>query len=155
MPLSVSPLLTAPQVTGHPHGLPDPQAGRGEPMRVKPIADARNPEARLKDGQAPTQFWRAVNGEPDPSTHTAPPSIMQITITRLLDAQAPRPEAPTEPDPETSEAVTEGAATSAPGRQAKPAPADPGAGQQPRADQPAEPPETDKPARRSVFSTLP
>ncbi|MGP6088283.1 hypothetical protein [Antarctobacter jejuensis] len=87
MQFLVPPLLSAPQVTGHPQGLP---RGRPDPLeqtRVKPISDARDPEARMKEGQSPTQFWSAVNGEPDPDNHTAPPSIMQITISRMLDEQ--------------------------------------------------------------------
>ncbi|WP_141194889.1 hypothetical protein [Maliponia aquimaris] len=121
-------------------------------MRVKPIADARNPEARLKDGQAPTQFWRAVNGEPDPSTHAAPPSIMQITISRMLDAQAPKPDAAQEPEPAPPTTRVE---AGQPAHQTSPAETDPKAEPMPRAAQGADPPSPEKPARRSVFNTLP
>lgn len=62
-----------------------------EETPIKPIADARDPEARLREGQAPSQFWSAANGEPDPTSNIAPPSILQITISRLLDAQRPDP----------------------------------------------------------------
>ncbi|MBY6116998.1 hypothetical protein KUW09_22055 [Mameliella alba] len=89
MQFTVSPLLTAPQVSGHPQGLPEVRPPNADPAKITPIADSRNPEAGLKDGKAPTKFWRAVNGEPDPATHAAPPSIMQITISQMLDEQSP------------------------------------------------------------------
>ena len=52
-----------------------------------PIAFSRDPKAALAKGQPPIQFWRTVRGEPDPATHVAPPSILQIRITQLLDEQ--------------------------------------------------------------------
>lgn len=85
------PSLLAPQVTGHPQGLPGDRQPESAQTKIKPIADARNPEARLKDGLAPAKFWRAANGDPDPTANAAPPSIMQITISRMLDEQAPDP----------------------------------------------------------------
>ncbi|MBW4985847.1 hypothetical protein KZZ07_25215 [Mameliella sp. CS4] len=94
MQVTVTPLLTAPQVTGHPQGLPEVSRDPASETRVKPIADARDPEAGLREGQAPAKFWRAANGEPDPDANTAPPSIMQITISRMLEEQAPRTTAP-------------------------------------------------------------
>ena len=160
MPMSVSPLLTAPQVTGHPHGLPEPSSDRGDRTRVTPIADARDPQARLKDGQVPTQFWRAVNGEPDPSNHTAPPSIMQITISRMLDEQAPRQDAAGKGDPE-------GAKTGADPTTPPPAPRSDRsatgmeaetttrAAQTAGPSDPATASASENRARRSVFSTLP
>lgn len=158
MPMSVSPLLTAPQVTGHPQGLPDPRAERSDRTRVKPIADARDPQARLKDGQAPTQFWRAVNGEPDLSTHTAPPSIMQITISRMLDEQAPKPDTAgkSEPKGPKTRADTEKPPASArlpdPGMEAETTPR---AAQTAGPSDPATASASENRARRSVFSTLP
>ncbi|WP_420326240.1 hypothetical protein [Mameliella sp.] len=89
MQVTATPLLTAPQVTGHPQGLPDAPREPARETRVKPIADARDPEAGLREGLAPDKFWRAANGEPDPDANTAPPSIMQITISRMLAEQAP------------------------------------------------------------------
>ncbi|SNT33725.1 hypothetical protein [Antarctobacter heliothermus] len=89
MQTNFPPTLTAPQATGHPQGLPGEQKESHAQTKVQPIADARNPEARLNDGLAPTKFWRAANGQPDPSTNAPPPSIMQITISQLLDAQSP------------------------------------------------------------------
>lgn len=94
MQVTITPLLTAPQVTGHPQGLPEVSREPASETRVKPIADARDPEAGLREGQAPANFWRAANGEPDPDANTAPPSIMQITISRMLEEQAPRTTAP-------------------------------------------------------------
>ena len=89
MQTNFPPTLTAPQVTGHPQGLPGEQPETRAQTKVQPIANARNPEARLNDGLEPTKFWRAAIGQPDPSTNAPPPSIMQITISRLLDAQNP------------------------------------------------------------------
>ena len=90
---------TAPLATGHPHGLPEARKPAKPQTRVLPIALTRDPEAALTRGQPPVGFWRAVSGEPDPD-HIAPPSIMQIEISRLLDAQrdgsAPPEDAPTE-----------------------------------------------------------
>ena len=77
---------TAPLATGHPHGLPDPRRTEAPLSRVQPIALARDPEAALTRGQTPANFWRATSGEPDPE-QIAPPSIMQIRISRLLDQQ--------------------------------------------------------------------
>jgi len=93
-------LLSAPVTTGHPHGLPSDRQDPMEQTRIKPIADTRDPEARLREGQAPSKFWSAVQGEPDPSSHTAPPSIMQITISRMLDEQNIQKS----PEPDSTEA---------------------------------------------------
>ncbi|WP_417206657.1 hypothetical protein [Antarctobacter sp.] len=89
MQVIIPPTHSAPQATGHPQGLPGDRTESNTQTKIKPIADARNPESRLNEGLAPTKFWRAANGEPDPSTNAPPPSIMQITISRMLDAQIP------------------------------------------------------------------
>ena len=97
MQLSVLPLLSAPPVAGHAQGLPGERPEPPAPDRIKPILDARNPEARLKEGLAPSKFWRAATGQPDPATGDVPPSILQIRITRLLEDQAPPDRARIEP----------------------------------------------------------
>ncbi len=154
MQFLVPPLLSAPLVTGHPQGLPGDQPDPMEQTRVQPVSDARDPEARMKEGQSPTQFWAAVNGKPDPDNHTAPPSIMQITISRMLDEQNParkrEVEAPPVEEPEPrfeTRAATEPRET----RQAESGPDQPVAVATDSPDQPSE----TKEARSSVFSTLP
>lgn len=145
MQTNFPPTLTAPQVTGHPQGLPGEQPETRAQTKVQPIANARNPEARLNDGLEPTKFWRAAIGQPDPSTNAPPPSIMQITISRLLDAQNPdfdNPESDTTTNAQTVESPPDSQlyvdkVTSGDG------PA--------TVDQSAEPND----ARKSVFSTLP
>ncbi|KUF09297.1 hypothetical protein AVJ23_18780 [Pseudoponticoccus marisrubri] len=72
---------------------------------MTPIAHARDPETAESASRRPSRFWPAANGEPDPETHVAPPSIMQIKITQLLteqaDARAPEQDGdrPAPPDP--------------------------------------------------------
>ncbi|WP_143595895.1 hypothetical protein [Tropicibacter naphthalenivorans] len=64
--------------------------------RVQPIADARDPEAPMREGQSAEKFWRSASGLPDPDSHMAPPSIMQIKISQMLDQQAVELETKTE-----------------------------------------------------------
>ena len=77
----------APQTTGHPYGLPENRAPVRRETRIEPVANARNPDAGFKDGKKPLQFWRSASGSVDPSTHIAPPSIMQIKISQMLSEQ--------------------------------------------------------------------
>lgn len=153
MQVQVAPLLTAPQVTGHPHGLPGAQPDPMEHTRVKPVADARDPEARMQEGQAPTKFWGAVIGEPDPASHTAPPSIMQITISRMLDEQNPAKRDQAEPEP----ADTRRADRATPGFEptAREAVASQETGERPETPAPRAQSPEDSEARSSVFTTLP
>lgn len=83
-------LWSAPQATGHLPGVPGDQTDATPPARkVHPISASRNPEAALTWARTPpTQFWRTAIGAPDPAAQTAPPSIMQIKISQMLDAQA-------------------------------------------------------------------
>ncbi|MBS0125360.1 hypothetical protein [Thetidibacter halocola] len=81
------PAWYAPHSTGHPLGLPEP-ARKPPSVTVKPIAKRSDPDATLSDGKPPLQFWRSAGGEPDPATHVAPPTIMQLKISRMLEDQA-------------------------------------------------------------------
>jgi hypothetical protein len=82
-------LYLAPWSTGHPQGLPEAQRKSNKVTKVQAIDEARNPELSLNaGGAAPTDFWRKANGDPDPNAHNAPPSIMQIKITQMLEEQA-------------------------------------------------------------------
>ncbi|WP_419410585.1 hypothetical protein [Primorskyibacter sp. 2E107] len=52
------------------------------------------------------QEWR-TKAEPDPATHVAPPSIIQIKISQMLDEQANKkgPEEDTDVEPATADAA--------------------------------------------------
>ncbi|MBO9467748.1 hypothetical protein J7443_21130 [Tropicibacter sp. R15_0] len=88
-------LWIAPLATGHPHGLPGAKRPEKPTTKVQPLDQARNPDAALTRGQTPGNFWKAVNGEPIPEEHIAPPSIMQLKISQILDEQAQELEATT------------------------------------------------------------
>lgn len=74
----------------------DPTA-TSDPKRITPITKRGEPNVDMRLGMTPESFWRtAAAGAPDPANHTAPPSVMQIRISQLLDAQASRLEEKTE-----------------------------------------------------------
>ena len=77
----------APLATGHPLGLPQDPRKNHPPQRVSAVPDGQLPSTFDK-GQTPASFWRVIAGKPDPASHVAPPSIMQLEISRLLDDQA-------------------------------------------------------------------
>ncbi|WP_425074956.1 hypothetical protein [Sagittula sp. S175] len=79
--------LSAPQVTGHPLGLPGAPVKKPSIPEVQPILDSRRPETQLGSG-SPRTFYYAVQGEVDPVKHNPPPSIMQIKISQMLQDQA-------------------------------------------------------------------
>lgn len=93
--------LSAPQVTGHPLGLPGAPDRKTSVTEVQPILDARRPETQLGRG-SPRTFYYAVQNKPDPATHNPPPSIMQIKISQILQDQAlGTKDAEPKPEPET------------------------------------------------------
>jgi hypothetical protein len=104
------PAWYAPHSTGHPLGLPEP-ARKPSPVTVKPIAKRSDPDATLSDGKPPMQFWRSGSGDPDPATHVAPPTIMQIKISRMLADQASGLAETAEPAKDKHDAHPEQAAT--------------------------------------------
>ncbi|GGA05423.1 MULTISPECIES: hypothetical protein [Salipiger] len=69
----------APLATGHPQGLPATPDGPPAETRVQPISE---------QAKAGTGSNDAPGGQPEPKAHTAPPSIMQIKISALLEQQA-------------------------------------------------------------------
>lgn len=79
--------LSAPQGSGFPALSSGAKADSTGKTKVLPVVGARDPESQRSAGP-PAQFWRTLNGGPDPATHIAPPSIMQIKITQMLDEQA-------------------------------------------------------------------
>ncbi|MEN9060329.1 hypothetical protein [Ponticoccus litoralis] len=79
--------LSAPQGSGDPALSSGAGADSTERTKVLPVVGMRDPETQRSAGP-PAQFWRTLNGGPDPATHIAPPSIMQIKITQMLDEQA-------------------------------------------------------------------
>ncbi len=93
MQLTGPSLWIAPLATGHPHGLPGAKRQEKPTTKVQPLDQARNPDAALTRGQTPGNFWKAVNGEPIPDDHVAPPTIMQLKISQMLDEQAQEMEA--------------------------------------------------------------
>ncbi len=88
MQLSGPVSLSAPQITGHPHGLPGTTEDLAPSQKVQPILDARRPETQLGNHTPPQAFWHKAQGEPHPQTHDGPPSIMQIKISQMLNEQA-------------------------------------------------------------------
>ncbi|WP_299936535.1 hypothetical protein [uncultured Pelagimonas sp.] len=97
MQLTGPSLWIAPLATGHPHGLPGAKRQEKPTTKVQPLDQARNPDAALTRGQTPGNFWKAVNGEPIPDDHIAPPTIMQLKISQMLDEQAQEMEATAPP----------------------------------------------------------
>lgn len=100
--------LGAPQGSDLPPGLPGDKAESIGPAQVlRPIVGARDADTQRSEGP-PARFWRTLNGGVDPSTHIAPPSMMQIKITQMLDEQAvalsEAPEAEDFAQPEASKA---------------------------------------------------
>lgn len=79
--------LSAPQGSGFPALSSGAKADSTGKTKVLPVVGSRDPESQRSAGP-PAQFWRTLNGGPDPATHIAPPSIMQIKITQMLDEQA-------------------------------------------------------------------
>lgn len=79
---------SAPQTMAQTIGLPGAGDNKHSVTEIQPILDARRPETKLGSADSPLAFWNAVRGEPDPETHTPPPSIMQIKISQILQDQA-------------------------------------------------------------------
>ncbi|NDW57671.1 hypothetical protein G0P98_14290 [Yangia sp. PrR004] len=59
-----------------------------QPVKEQSTTDTDQGGEYGADGQPPASFWRSLTGMPDPSSHVAPPSIMQLRITALLEEQA-------------------------------------------------------------------
>lgn len=105
-------LWIAPLATGHPHGLPGVKRPEKQSTKVQPLDQSRNPDAALARHQAPENFWKAANGDPVPEDHIAPPTIMQLKISQMLDEQAQEMEATlpiqnSEADPQQPAKATE------------------------------------------------
>ena len=76
----------APLATGHPVGLPEPTPKTPPHKRVSEPVRAQT-STGFEQGKKPADFWRAATGQPNPQTHIAPPSLMQLRITQMLDDQ--------------------------------------------------------------------
>lgn len=84
-------LAVSPLATGHPLGLPDVPARTSVETRVQPVSrQAKAGTDTANDRHPPAPFWRVLTDEADLKNHTAPPSIMQIKISAMLDEQAAR-----------------------------------------------------------------
>lgn len=111
MQLSGLSFTSAPQVMGQTRGLPAVEDKTVDVQKIKPILDARQPETQLGSPQPPSSFWNTAQGKPDPRNHNAPPSIMQIKISQMLNDQATehaagQPDETTEDKPEEAVAAT-------------------------------------------------
>lgn len=85
------PPAVAPLATGHPLGLPAVPDGPARETKVQPVSEqARIGTDAETRGQPPADFWRGLTGLPNPAKHVAPPSIMQIKISAILEEQAAR-----------------------------------------------------------------
>ncbi|MBN9890434.1 hypothetical protein [Salipiger abyssi] len=85
------PPAVAPLATGHPLGLPAVPDGPARETKVQPVSEqARTGTDGETSGQPPADFWRGLTGLPNPAKHVAPPSIMQIKISAILEEQAER-----------------------------------------------------------------
>jgi len=84
-------LPPTPSFPGQPSGQGDLVSATRGCTEIKPIVKRGDTTAALAEGQGPENFWRAVNGTPNPDGHTAPPSIVQIKISRILEEQATAP----------------------------------------------------------------
>ena len=80
------PAAVAPFATGHPTGLPAAPTPPARETVVQP-ASRPLPAGPEPGGLPPSSFWRTLSGLPDPRNHSAPPSIMQLRITAILDEQ--------------------------------------------------------------------
>ncbi|MCR8550141.1 hypothetical protein M4578_20145 [Salipiger sp. P9] len=75
--------------TGHPLGLPAVPDGPPTETKVQPVSEQAKTGADAgPSGQTPARFWRGLSGQPDPARHVAPPSIVQIKISAILEKQA-------------------------------------------------------------------
>ncbi|WP_226621788.1 hypothetical protein [Alloyangia pacifica] len=93
MQLTGVPQVVAPLATGHPLGLPGAPVRTAEETKVQPVKESSTTGTdhsadHAAEGQPPAGFWRSLTGLPDPANHVAPPSIMQIRISALLEEQA-------------------------------------------------------------------
>ncbi|MBE9639405.1 hypothetical protein [Salipiger mangrovisoli] len=59
-----------------------------QPVKEQSASDTDHAADHGTEGQPPASFWRSLTGLPDPANHVAPPSIMQIRISALLEEQA-------------------------------------------------------------------
>lgn len=91
----------APLATGHPLGLPALSKQPQSQQKVQPPNASRGMGRMMSDGQPPPQPGNPRRELPDPATHVAPPTIMQLKISQILDDQALKiREAPEEAQPE-------------------------------------------------------
>lgn len=93
----------APLATGHPLGLPALQKQPQAQIKVQPAHAARGMGTMMSDRQPPPHSSPARRDTPDPATHVAPPTIMQIKISQMLDDQAVQLRDPAETGEGTSE----------------------------------------------------
>lgn len=81
-----TPTWIAPLATGHPLGLPGAQKQPTPQQRVQPVSQSGS-SATSADREHPVILPERKD-DPNPATHVAPPSIMQIKISQMLYEQA-------------------------------------------------------------------
>ncbi|WP_353472778.1 hypothetical protein PVT71_01745 [Salipiger sp. H15] len=59
-----------------------------QPVKEQSTTDTDHATDHGSEGQSASGLWRSLTGVPDPANHVAPPSIMQIRISALLEEQA-------------------------------------------------------------------
>ncbi len=88
MQITVAPPNFAPLSTGHPFGLPGANRPQDAQKRVTPVTQSNGSNTAQTQTRPPNLPMPRQNGSPDGEARVAPPSIMQIKISQILDAQA-------------------------------------------------------------------
>lgn len=109
MHFSVLPPWAAPVSTGHPFGLPETSAQTKSVTRVPAVTQQSSSDTGMMQEKSPNQYRGSSSGQPDPETHVAPPSIMQLKISAILTKQAEvMPDQGPEGETETESAADSG-----------------------------------------------
>ncbi|WP_150297803.1 hypothetical protein [Salipiger aestuarii] len=88
----------APLATGHPQGLPDPADGPPPVTRVQPVAEQADIGADPGTDREPPSEARQLQSRQTPE-RSAPPSVIQIRIAKMLQDQAEKLATDRQPPP--------------------------------------------------------
>ncbi len=88
MQFSVLPNWAAPLSTGHSFGLPETGVQVKSVTRVAAVSKQSFSDTGMMQEKSPPPFSRPATGQRGASTNVAPPSIMQLKISELLNTQA-------------------------------------------------------------------
>lgn len=78
----------APLATGHPFGLPEAKGEAPKATRIQPVVDLQKKDDMQSDRHVPQLPWFGSKDDKEPVERPAPPSLMQIKITQMLNEQA-------------------------------------------------------------------